>query len=94
MERTEIIRILKEESYPDFMLEKTADKIVAFAPAVAVAFEELCLVGTSPQITVEGYTYERLVDEFNMKPMGALITLDWLIREPENAKNALIKGIK
>ena len=94
MERTEIIKLLKEEGYPEFMLEKTADKIVAFAPVLAVAFEEFSSVGTSPQITVEGYSFEKLVDEFNMNPIGAFITLDWLIREPENAKNALIKGLK
>jgi len=29
-----------------------------------------------------------------MKPIGAFITLDWLIREPEKAKKSLKKGIK
>jgi len=29
-----------------------------------------------------------------MKPIGAFITLDWLIKEPEKAKKALNEGIK
>ena len=94
MERTEIIRILKEEGYPDFMLEKTADKIEAFNPDMATGFSEFCIQGTIPEIEVEGYNYKSLVEEYGMKPVGAFITLDWLVREPDNAKNALIKGIK
>ena len=29
-----------------------------------------------------------------MQPVGAFITLDWLIRDPIKAKNALMQGIK
>ena len=29
-----------------------------------------------------------------MNPIGAFITLDWLMREPEKAKEALNKGVK
>lgn len=94
MERTEIIRILKEEGYPDFILEKTVNKIEAFNPDIATVFSEFCVKGTIPDIEVEGYNYKSLVEEFGMKPVGALITLDWLIREPEIAKEALKKGIK
>lgn len=94
MERTEVIRILKEEGYPDFMLDKTADKIEAFSPDIATKFSEFCIQGTIPEIEVEGYNYKKLIEDFGMKPVGALITLDWLIREPENAKEALQKGIK
>ena len=94
MERTEIIKILKEEGYPDFILEKTADKIEAFSPETATKFYEFCIQGTTPEIEVEGYNYKSLVEEYGMKPVGAFITLDWLIREPEKAKEALQKGIK
>ena len=32
--------------------------------------------------------------EYKMKPIGAFITLDWLYREPDQAKKALKRGIK
>lgn len=94
MKRIEIIEILKEEGYPDFILEKTADKIEAFNPDIATRFSEFCTNGTLPEIEIEGYNYKRLTEEFGMKPVGAFITLDWLVREPKKAKEALIKGIK
>lgn len=94
MERTEIIKKLREEGYPDFMLEKTADKIEVFNPDIATKFSEFCIQGTHPEIEIEGYNYKNLVEKFGMKSISAFITLDWLIREPEKAKEALSKGIK
>lgn len=94
MERTEIIRILKEEGYPDFMLEKTTDKIEAFSSVVQKAFEEWFNNKQQSNIIVEGFAFTDLLTQWGMKPIGAFITLDWLLREPESAKNALTKGIK
>ena len=42
----------------------------------------------------EGYSMERLKEDFGMTFTGAILTLDWLIREPENAKEALAYGIR
>lgn len=94
MERAEIINILSNEGYPEFMLEKTADKIEGFSETVAVAYADFQSNGTVPAITIAGYDYNGLVNDYGMKPTGAFITLDWLIREPEIAKEALEKGIK
>ncbi len=41
-----------------------------------------------------GYSLEKLMDDFGMTFTGAILTLDWLIREPENAKEALAYGIR
>ena len=94
MERNDILKSLKEQGYPEFMLEKTADKVAAFQPIIAAAFESFSTEGKVPDIAIEGYDYNILTSEFCMKPVGAFITLDWLVHEPEKAKSALIKGIK
>ena len=47
-----------------------------------------------PQIIIEGYSYKTLVENYGMKPIGAFLTLDWLIREPQKALTSLKKGIK
>lgn len=41
-----------------------------------------------------GYSLKKLMDNFGMTFTGAILTLDWLIREPENAKEALAYGIR
>jgi hypothetical protein len=41
---------------------------------------------------VQGYTAQRLVDEYQFTPPNAFVTLDWLIREPAKAVKALSEG--
>lgn len=42
----------------------------------------------------EGYSMECLMKEYGMKFTGAILTLDWLIKSPQEAKNALAYGIR
>lgn len=44
--------------------------------------------------TIEGVCLSNLKAKFKMTYPAALLTMDWVIKEPEKAKNALIKGIK
>ena len=94
MDKEQIYNLLKVQGYPVFMLEKTYAKIEKFQPEIAKAFEQWVNTGAYPELTIEGYTFTYLVNNMNMKPVGAFITLDWLIREPEEAKKALRQGIK
>ena len=94
MDRERIKKILAEEQYPEFMIEKTADKIEAFSIAVAEAFDNWSKDKSQPNISIEGFTFTDLVTKWGMKPIGAFITLDWLLREPGKAKKALNNGIR
>ena len=94
MDRARIKEILVEEKYPEFMIEKTADKIESFSPVVAKAFCSWCERKEQINLVVEGISFNDLVSKWGMNPVGAFITLDWLILEPEMAKKALNRGIK
>lgn len=94
IEKNRIIAILKEEGYPEFMHEKTYQKISRFHETIATAFKLWVEKKQQPELSVDGYSYELLTRIMGMQPIGAFITLDWIIREPANAKQALKKGIK
>lgn len=93
-EKNKIIKILNEEGYPEFMHENTYQKVVRFHEPVKTAFILWVEDKKLPELSVEGYTFDFLTSKMEMQPVGAFITLDWLIRDPEKAKNALRKGIK
>lgn len=94
MEKQTIENILKEEKYPDYMLEKTIEKVERFDSTVMKIFEEWSKSGEEPTLSIEGFSYHQLVDEYGMKPVGAFITLDWLLRDPQKAVAALKRGIR
>lgn len=94
MDRVRIKEILVEEKYPEFMIEKTADKIENFSQIVAKAFRVWYESKEHSSIVVEGFSFKDLISKWGMNPIGAFITLDWLMREPEKAKEALNRGVK
>jgi uridine phosphorylase len=94
MDREKIIMILCAESYPEFMLEQTADKVEKLTPNINEAFEMWADTGNVPQIEIEGFTFTSLREKFNMRPVAVFLALDWLTREPQKAKVALNRGIR
>lgn len=94
MERDKIIMLLCAQNYPEYMLEQTADKVERLPHELSEALEEWADCGKEPDLEIQGYSYARLVKEYDMRPIGAFLTLDWLRREPEKAVAALKRGIR
>ena len=47
-----------------------------------------------PNIVCEGYSFNSLNRDFGMSFTGALLTLQWLLESPMEAKKALTYGIR
>lgn len=63
----------------------------ALAPLLA-RWEE---TGAEDDATLyEGYSIDSLKAKFGLKFTGALLTLDWLLRDPETARKAIAEGIR
>lgn len=82
------------QDYPDYMLEQTADKVERMDERIKAAFEEWVDNDVIPTIEIEGWSYNKLVEKFKMRPVAAFLALDWLTREPEKAAKALKRGIR
>ena len=94
MERDKIIMLLCAQNYPGYLLEQTADKVGRLPYEFSEALEEWADNGKEPDMEIQGYSYARLVKEYDMRPIGAFLTLDWLRRDPETAVAALRRGIR
>jgi len=89
-----LTKLLKEENYPAYMVDGTIAKLNKLQPIVADSFESWLNLGKLPNIELEGYTYNILVNDYGMKPIGAFLALDWLCRDPQKAILSLKKGIR
>lgn len=94
MNRDRIIMTLCAQDYPDYMLEQTADKVERMDERIKAAFEEWVDSNFIPTIEIEGWSYNKLVEKFKMRPVAAFLALDWLTRDPEKASKALKRGIR
>ena len=87
-----IARLVNEFRYPPQGARPVAAKLAALSPVVAAAFDQWWSTGMLPQIEVEGYTPQELINNYRMNPIAAILTLDWLQREPKRALASLRKG--
>ncbi len=88
-----VVRIMTEFGYTEKRAEEVVQKLQKSNPAVQEAFEKWWVGdGLDEHLLVEGYTLQKLVEEYNFNPMNASLTMDFLIREPGRAKRALSRG--
>lgn len=92
MNEEQLYQLLIDEGYPSHMMVQTINKLVNLSEPIKTSFENWYLSGELPVFELSGYTYQQLVSDFKMKPVGAFLTLDWLLREPYEAKIALSQG--
>lgn len=94
METREIKKYLEAHGVPQDQTDELARKLAKTNPVIYGAFMTCVKGGATPNLCIEGYTCKGLMKELGLSITGALLTMDWLIREPENAKKAIGEGIK
>ncbi len=89
---------LKEILIDDFDMQmshinETIEQIQGFNENLLSLFYEFLEDGNFPNITVEGYNSNDLVKKYNLTEIGAFMMLDWLQKDPEEAKYLFEFGI-
>ena len=94
MEREDIVsRLITELGYTTKEAELSARDLQSSAAPVQVAFNKWWEGrGLDPHLEVQGYTLEKLTNDYGFNPIAALLTMDRLIREPDEAIEALNEG--
>lgn len=94
MDKNKLMDILREEQYPEYMIDKTVAKLENLAPDVKNAFQAWIQGADVSSFAVEGYSFANLVHEKGMKPVGAFLALDWLTKDPQEALACLQRRIR
>ena len=95
MMKEKIYRILKERGYSEYSAKlATTDLMRLSGPLDKMLRAWLDNEREQPDYSYGGYSIRRFQHERGMKYPAALLTMDWLMKEPEKAKRSLTKGIK
>lgn len=94
METMKLQAFLETQKVPKEQILELSQMIQNTNPVILNAFEAFITNGAEPDLCIENYTCKGLMQEFGLSLTGALLTLDWLLREPEEAKQAIKDGIK
>lgn len=95
MDKLEILEILMQRGYTQRNASLVAEEIVNIAPQLQQHLEAWLMDKSyNENYEVGKYSLKRLQEERRMNYPAALLTLDWLIKEPEAALRSLNRGIK
>lgn len=93
MEQKTLVKCLVNDfGYPEEKAQLIVKKLDSSQPKIKAAVDLWWNEAKIPTIEIAGYNFKRLVSEHNMNPVAAFLTLDWLLREPEEAIASLRKG--
>lgn len=67
-------------------------EIEEMEPDLRKQLEDFLSKGTRPKYKVGDWSVKRLMKKRGMNEVAALLSLDWLVKEPEKASASLAKG--
>lgn len=89
-----IIKKLISVGYPENAAKSTARELSQIDSSLNNALASWMNNEVETDMTIEGFTLSELQTKHKMSYPAALLTMDWLIKEPKLATMALTKGIK
>ena len=86
--------ILIERGYPQKQAISIASDLQAIDPALQNGLQSWLADQTETDFLIEGFKLSDLKQKFDMTYPAALLTMDWLIKDPELAKKSIQRGIR
>ena len=86
-------RLMARYGYNEREAASAAAKLSALQPALQEAFLRWWETAELPEMEVEGYTAQELIEDKGMMPPAAILALDWLMRQPDVARAALERKV-
>jgi len=88
-----IIEFLTRKGYSPEGAQAVADRLRLCIPITRQLFEQWQAGGNlDGTVQIEGFTATRLMTEHGMNEVAAILTLDWLARDPQTALESLARG--
>lgn len=94
MNISDITEILVANKYPQKQAEATARELSQIDKRLLPALKEWLEDGTEQDYRAEEFTLSGLKSRFGMTYPAALLTIDWLLKDPGMATEAINHGIK
>lgn len=86
-------QILRAHNYPEASIASTATKLEAMPDTLKKALLDWHETGDLADLSVEGISTHQLMGIFGFAEIAAILMLDWLLREPDEAKYALAQPV-
>ena len=94
MNKDEIVQALQKHQYNQIQADGVANELSQIDSQLIPLLEKWIQDDTETDYAVEGFSILEFMSLYNMAYPAALLTIDWLIKDPQTATIAIKKGIK
>ena len=95
MEKEYIYNVLLDRGYDEKSAQLVVTELMALKEPLDIYLEKWIQNASDiSNYDAHGYSIKQLMEERNMTYPAALLTIDWLIKEPDAAIMSLKRGIK
>ena len=85
---------LSERGYSGAAGNMMSDKLSSVNQMFSEGIKKWLNNGEETEYEISGIKLSDLKNKFNLTYPAAILSMDWLLREPENAKQSFLKGIR
>lgn len=93
LESNQWVDLLKRNDYPEVTICSAISKLENLSDDLKKDLLHWDKTGELPNIEVEDFTVQELIEYYGLHEIAAILMLDWLRREPNEAKIALAQPI-
>ena len=90
----DISKVLIERGYKEKTAIIVAENLLAIDDCLVDILNNWIKYETETDFIAEGFSLLSIKEKFDMTYPAALLTMDWLLKEPSIAKKAIQRGIK
>lgn len=94
MDKNTIVSVLTERGYNPRNAALAADDLMHLSSELKAALRRWLDTEEVADFSAEGYSVAQFMRQWGMKYPAALLTMDWILKEPEIAIQELKKGIR
>lgn len=85
-------RLISQFGYPQGTARSVAIRLSQLGPELAPLAEKWWISGTTVDLEVHGHSLHSLKRDHGLNDIAGILTLDWLLREPQAALAQLARG--
>lgn len=94
MEKDTIIAILVERGYKESNAKAATQPLQLLSSPLDAMFYKWIETEETEDFSAHDYSIATFINDWDMKYPAALLTMDWILKEPEAAIRELKKGIR
>lgn len=94
MKKTLIETGLRDKGYTEEQSAKLSSDLSIIAPQLMDGIEKWIVSGEITDYDAHGISTNDLMNEYGLRYPAAVLTIDWINREPEDALAAIQRGIR